>query len=229
MLGAQLPDRFANLRVLPASISSDSLLVIMGGFTRALGVRCAHCHVAANGVRPTVDEFALDTKETKTVARAMIRMVSEINGRHLPAAGRQVSSGTRVTCNTCHGGVSLPRPLETVLLAAYDSGGMDSLTARYRELRSEHFGGRAYDFSDFVLPTLADELSEEVERRHDGLSILRLNLEFNPQSWFTFQQMAQLQVAMGDTAAAIASLTRGLEINPQREFMRQLLARYQRK
>ena len=62
--GAQTPARPTNLQVLPAQITPDSLINVMGGFTRALGVRCAYCHVAKNGVRPTADEFASDDRET---------------------------------------------------------------------------------------------------------------------------------------------------------------------
>ena len=58
---------------------------------------------------------------------------------------------------------------------------------------------------------------------------MRLNLEFHPQSWFTYQQMGQIQVAMGDTTAAIASYERGLAINPNRPFMRELLEAIQRR
>ena len=71
--GAQTPARPTNLQVLPAQITPDSLINVMGGFTRALGVRCAYCHVAKNGVRPTAEEFASDDRETKRVARAMLR------------------------------------------------------------------------------------------------------------------------------------------------------------
>ena len=37
------PDSFTNLRVLPRDISRDTLVNMMAGFTRALGVRCPYC------------------------------------------------------------------------------------------------------------------------------------------------------------------------------------------
>ncbi|MBL8959676.1 MAG: c-type cytochrome [Gemmatimonadetes bacterium] len=222
---AQLPTRFTNLRVLPPDIAPDSLLSVMGGFTRALGVRCIHCHVAANGVRPSAEEFALDGSEAKRVARVMWQMVEAINGQHLPAIGRPVAALARVTCATCHRGIARPIPLEEVLRVTYERAGIDSTIAQYRGLRREHFGASAYDFSELPLPTLADRLAEHAARRPDAARLMRLNLEFYPASWFTYQQLAQLEAAMGDTTAAILSLERGLALNPQRAFLRELLAR----
>ncbi|MBK8247294.1 MAG: c-type cytochrome [Gemmatimonadetes bacterium] len=222
---AQLPSRFTNLRVLPRDITPDSLLSIMGGFTRALGVRCTHCHVAANGGRPAADEFALDGLEPKRVARVMWQMVDTINGRHLPAIGRPVAGLARVTCATCHRGIVRPIPLEEALWLTYERAGIDSTIARYRELRREHLGTGAYDFSELPVPTLADRLAEHESRRTDAARLMRLNLEYHPASWFTYQQLGQLEAAMGDTAAAILSIERGLALNPQRAFLRDLLTR----
>jgi tetratricopeptide (TPR) repeat protein len=218
---AQIPDRFTNLKVLPASIKKDDLLAIMGSFTRALGVNCTHCHVAADGRRPASAEFALDVKETKQVARTMLRMVDEINSRHLPETGRERAKLQRVSCTTCHGGLTKPRPLEAVLLEAHATGGVDAAVKRYRELRQEHFGRRGYDFSDITLVSAAGEIAER--NLADALALMRLNLEFHPESWFTYQQMGRLQERAGDTTAALASYRKALEINPSRAFVRELL------
>lgn len=212
-----------NLKVLPADISRDSLTAIMGGFTRALGVNCVHCHVARNGTRPAPDEWALDDKETKRVAREMMRMVNEINGTYLVATQRTIANRHQVTCATCHHGITLPRALDVALVDTYEASGLDSTVALYRALRERYYGRSAYDFSDITLPTAADQLAEQPARRHDALALMRLNLEFHPDSWFTYQQMGRLQMALGDTAAAIASYQRGLEINPRRAALRVLL------
>ncbi|MGQ0766945.1 MAG: c-type cytochrome [Gemmatimonadota bacterium] len=226
---AQLPERFTNLRVLPSSISPDSLLTVMGGFTRALGVRCSHCHVARNGVRPAADEFAADDLEPKRVARAMLRMVDAVNGEHLPATGRDLVQLARVTCATCHRGIPRPVPLEDELWAVYTRRGLDSTVALYRTLRARHHGSGAYDFSELPLPTLVDRVATSTRGQTDALVLMRLNLEYHPQSWFTYQQLGQLQAAMGDTAAAIASVERGLALNPQRPFLRELLDRLRKR
>jgi hypothetical protein len=49
------PERATNLKVLPTSISMDSLVNTMAGFTRALGVRCSYCaarHRSQSPARP---------------------------------------------------------------------------------------------------------------------------------------------------------------------------------
>ncbi len=222
---AQLPERFTNLQVLPPGIASDSLLSVMGGFTRALGVPCRHCHVARNGGRPAADEFAADGVEAKRVARAMLRMVDAINREHLPATGRLPVNMAQVTCATCHRGIRRPVALEDELWAAYVRSGLDSTVALYRALRTQHYGTGAYDFSELPLPTLADRLATQPVGQADALVLMRLNLEYHPDSWFTYQQLGQLQASMGDTAAAIVSVERGLALNPQRPFLRELLTR----
>lgn len=217
-----------NLQVLPTDISRDSLGVIMGGFTRALGVGCIYCHVARNGRRPEPDEFELDDKETKVVARAMLRMVDGINHNYLPATGRVIPARHAVTCATCHRGIARPRTLEVELLDRYDEAGLDSTVILYRQLRTALYGRAAYDFSDITLPTAADLLAKSPASQRDALELYKLNLEFYPESWFTYQQLGQLQTAMADTASAIASYRRALEINPSRALVRQLLEALQR-
>ena len=78
----------------------------MRGFTGALGVRCNHCHVGPGPATLEGFDFASDAKETKKVARVMIRMTQEINTRLLPQTGR--SPLTEVRCMTCHRGVTKP-------------------------------------------------------------------------------------------------------------------------
>ncbi len=212
-----------NLRVLPTSISDDSLLAVMGSFTRALGVRCVHCHVARNGTRPTAEEFALDEKPAKAIARGMLLMVREINDRHLSSWAFSVPARYRVTCATCHRGILRPRPIYIVLTDAYEAHGLRETERLYRSLRAEHFGSDAYDFGDVPLPTLAERIATNPTRLADGLSLMRLNLEFHPSSWFTWQQMGQLHLSAGDTVAAREAFMRGLAINPSRTFLRELL------
>jgi len=159
----------------------------------------------------------------------MLQMVADINTRHLPATGRAPRTLTEVTCATCHRGLPRPVPLESELLRTYERAGIDSTVAQYRALRARYFGSAAYDFSDIPLPTLADRLAETAPRRADALSLMRLNLEFHPESWFTYQQLGQLQAMMGDTNAAIGSVERGLAINPERPFLRDLLTRLRKR
>lgn len=223
------PQRHENLKVLPANIGHDDLIKVMGGFTRALGVKCAFCHAAANGNRPTAEEFKLDTKEEKNVARAMMRMTDDINNRQLPLLGKDPARLQKVSCATCHGGLHEPRPLETVIARSYQKDGLDAATKTYRELRQEYFGQRAYDFSDVPLVSVADELGETDKNIPAALALLKLNLEFNPQSWFTYQEMGPLQERAGDTAGAMASYRKAIEIEPDRGASKERLEALQLK
>jgi len=219
-----LAQALRNLQVLPPDLADDSLLAVMGGFTRALGVRCVHCHAARNGVRPAADEYASDENPTKAIARAMLRMVEDINGRHLPSARLVGATPERVTCATCHRGLARPRPLESVLRSAYQKEGLAETERLYRRLRDQYFGSDAYDFSDVTLPSVADLIGATPAQRADALALMRLNLEFHPQSWFTYQQMGQLYLLDADTVRARDAFARGLAINPTRAFLRQLQA-----
>jgi len=103
---AQIPETFTNLQVLPSDIPREELVRVMRGFTGALGVRCNHCHVGPGPATLEGFDFASDAKETKKVARVMMRMTREINTRLLPQTGR--SPLTEVRCMTCHRGVAKP-------------------------------------------------------------------------------------------------------------------------
>jgi len=90
--------QFKNIKALTGT-RADQLNVTMHGIAGALGVDCVHCHVW--------DQWELDVKPTKEVARRMITMVRQVNKEYF--GGAQV-----VTCYTCHRGS--PRPLSTALL-----------------------------------------------------------------------------------------------------------------
>jgi tetratricopeptide (TPR) repeat protein len=190
--------------------------------------------VAQPGGQPGRLNHASDDKEAKRVARGMIQMVAEINGRHLPGVGREVTERTRVTCATCHGGVRKPKALEFEVLDAYEAHGLDSAITRYKELREDYYGRSAYDFSDASLLSAASTIARDSARRGDALSLLRLNLEVNPQSWQSHQQIGQLLERSGDLPGALAAYDKALEVNPRApRFLRamrdSLQARIQRR
>src|SRR5579875_2431196 len=73
------PQKFQNLQFFPKDIPRDTLLMIMRGFTDALGVRCQYCHVSEAGANGQERfNFASDDKETKKKARFMLHMVDTI-------------------------------------------------------------------------------------------------------------------------------------------------------
>lgn len=80
---APSPPPFQNLQVLPEDIPRQELIDTMKGFTRALGVRCNHCHVGEGDDFSQYD-FPSDAKHEKRAARVMIEMVRAINSEYLP-------------------------------------------------------------------------------------------------------------------------------------------------
>jgi hypothetical protein len=97
-----------NLQVFPKDIARPQLLQAMQNFSAALGVTCNHCHVF-NGAGDPMNDFAGDTKPTKNIARAMMRMVREINPTVQKAvASKPVDQVAAVGCATCHRGAAIP-------------------------------------------------------------------------------------------------------------------------
>ena len=95
---------YKNLQVLPKDISREELLATMRGFTRALGVRCDHCHVVTATTPKQEFDFPSDAKREKGIARTMIRMTREINHTWIA----RVDSKTTISCWTCHRGKPEP-------------------------------------------------------------------------------------------------------------------------
>ncbi len=224
MAGAQTPEKPTNLQVLPKDMPRAELIGVMRRFTSALGVRCNDCHVVSNpGQQPEHLDFALDDKDMKKVARVMLKMVVDINGKYLPETGRTFTARTRVTCETCHRGASKPRTLAAELMGALEANGIDSSVTRYRELREKSFGRAMFDFGEQSLTGVADE-AMRAQRPDDAMKFLQLNLEFYPQSVMTYQVMAQGQVQRGDTAAALATLNKALAIAPANPQLQRLIS-----
>jgi len=101
-----------NLQVFPKDIPRDQLIGTMKSFTRALGVRCNHCHVVTATTPREEFDFPADAKDEKRNARTMIRMTREINRTWIPLVDpkRPANAEPRVVCWTCHRG--MPEPAE---------------------------------------------------------------------------------------------------------------------
>jgi len=78
-----------NLKLLQPS----EIRPMMAAFTKALGVQCNFCHVQG--------AFDSDDNPHKNVARGMITMMREINGKF-------PDGKVHVTCYTCHRGANEP-------------------------------------------------------------------------------------------------------------------------
>lgn len=205
------PDSFTNLKVLPRNIPRDTLVNMMAGFTRALGVRCTYCHVGQPNQPLSTYDFASDEKQSKRNARVMIQMLHHINGEHLAQLETRVTPPVRVECATCHRGISPPRSLQDVLLASWESGGTDSAIATYRALRQNYYGSASYDFGEVPLADVAAAATRMGARIEDVERLLALNVEMNPTSNFSkrMHAAAAIQKALGsgpDSAAAMYTL-----------------------
>jgi tetratricopeptide (TPR) repeat protein len=210
------------VKVLPADIPVRALIDTMAGFTRALGVRCTYCHVGREGEPLASYDFATDEKPEKVKAREMMRMVAAINGEHLAKLERRREPRIVVTCATCHRGVAEPRPVQQLVLTAYDAAGADSAEALYRALRQRYHGRAAYDFGDVPLTNVAAALRAR-GRTADAVRFYLLNTQLLPTSGFAFRQAAEGQAAAGDTAGALASLERALAIDPNDQQARRAM------
>lgn len=96
---------FHNLQVFPQNITHDELISAMRGFTRGLGTRCDHCHVANPPGSKEQFDFPSDAKPEKKVARTMLRMTRAANENYLSKVNEH---GQQVTCWTCHHGNTVP-------------------------------------------------------------------------------------------------------------------------
>jgi hypothetical protein len=218
---AQIPDEFTNLEILPDDIGQRELVGIMRGFAGALGVRCTHCHVGDTPGSLEGVDFATDELEPKRVARAMLKMVSEINGSLIPTTGRE--NPLEVTCVTCHHGITKPQTLDAVLVATYDEGGADAAVAKYRELREQYYGSASYDFGMGTLAEVAQTLARGKQDLDAALTMARLNLEFFPQSGAAHFLEGQILVARGESEAGIESMERAIELEPENNFFKRAL------
>lgn len=183
------PDSFTNLKVLPKDIGQRELIDLMAGFTRALGVRCTHCHVGEEGQPLSSFDFPSDDKLAKRKARVMIDMVRHINQEHLAGLPERVEPQLEVQCMTCHRGVTQPRTLQDVLLQTYAAGGLDSTRAVYSGLRRRYYGRAAYDFGEVPLIDVANRIRGQGALT-DAVALYTLNVEMNPDSRFAKQQHA---------------------------------------
>jgi tetratricopeptide (TPR) repeat protein len=201
------PDSFTNLQVLPKDIETRELINTMRGFAIGLGVRCEFCHVGEPGQPLASFDFAADEKPTKAKARVMLRMVQHINGEHLAELEERSDPPIRVTCATCHHGVSKPQTTQALLMEAYSEGGLEAANQKYRELRERYYGTYSYDFSESVLNQVAQQLAGG-GNLDDAASVLALNIEMFPNSanaQRTFVQAELLRTILGqDIEAGLA-------------------------
>jgi len=220
---AQIPDEFTNLKMLPEDIGKRELMTIMRGWAGALGKRCNYCHVGEPGASLKDYDFASDKKEAKVTARTMMKMVRAINTTYLTELNED--DVIRVTCQTCHHGVSKPQKLSDIVLATVEEDGLDAGVAKYREMREEYYGRGAYNFSQGPLNTVAETIAASDIAA--AITIMKVNLEFNGEAFYPHVLLGQIYMQSGDKAAAIASIETALKIDPENKWAQGLLKRIQ--
>lgn len=217
---AQIPDQFTNLKMLPSDIDRRELIGTMRDFSSSLGVRCEFCHVGEGGPSLANMDFASDAKEPKRAARSMLAMVRAINDEHLGRLETRIA--TRVDCFTCHHGLSRPGRIETEVEAALGLEGVQAAVSRYRELKKEHYGSSAYDFSVGPLNDLGESLLRQ-GKTAEALAALELNAEFFPDSSWLQHLLGEAHLAAGDRNEAKGAFERSLALDPSNEMAKKRL------
>ena len=214
------PNIFANpknLKVLPKDISPAELGNTMKGFALGLGVRCTHCHVGQEGKPLSSFDFPNDRKETKLIAREMLKMMTDINRRVGRLDRGPEHKFVEVECVTCHRGQNRPRLIQSVLAEEYEKGGADGAMARYRDLRKKFYGGHTFDFGEFALSGFANGLMAR-GNTDDGIALLAMNAEFHPESAFARASLGNAWRRKGDLVRALEHFRKALQLNPKMQF-----------
>lgn len=209
------PDSLVNLQALPKTMTVVEVIGMMRNYAGWLGVRCQFCHVGEEGMPLDRFNFVSDEKRTKRVARQMIRMIGEINGR-LDTIPERPSPGVNVTCLTCHRGVNRPVPLSTVVAEMATAAGADSAIRGYRALRQGYYGGDSYDFRESSLNIAAFRLGR-ASHFDEAMALLQLNEELFPGSSGMYVFRGNILLMRADTAAAAEAFREAIRRDPTNE------------
>ncbi|MBK9316859.1 MAG: c-type cytochrome [Acidobacteria bacterium] len=90
---------FKNVQTLK-NMPAGRLVGVMNGWTKALGVKCNHCH--------TLGAWEKEDAPAKQIARDMVALTSRINGESLKEIKNLKSERPSISCYTCHRGAVKP-------------------------------------------------------------------------------------------------------------------------
>jgi tetratricopeptide (TPR) repeat protein len=193
-----------------AAASAQAQTMNMPEIAQALGVRCEYCHSAPRG--------SGEAEPKKEIARAMMAMTRDLNAKVQEATGKPSNETTRVECVTCHRGVAIPQPLSAIILRTVAAKGGAAAVEQYRDLRKQYYSRAAYDFSEDALLEMVQRVVQG--RPDDAIALLRMNLEFNPQSAKTYALLGFAYTRKVDDASAITNLEKSLELDPTNAVVR---------
>jgi tetratricopeptide (TPR) repeat protein len=108
--------------------------------------------------------------------------------------------------------VPIPKQLSEIVTQTIKEKGAAAAADQYRDLRKQFYGRQAYDFGEDTLLGIAQTLANG--RPDDAIALLKLNLEFNPQSARSYAAIAFAYTRKLDDATAITYLEKSLEIDP---------------
>ena len=208
-----------------AQAPGGDAMMNMQDIAQGLGVKCEYCH---GGPRTRTDASQPATRIE--IGKAMIEMTRDLNAKVQAATGKPPNQVTRVTCITCHRGVAIPGQLSDIITKTALQKGPDAAVAEYRELREQYYGRQSYDFGEDTLLTAAQQIVRS--KPEASIPILRVNLEFYPRSVRSYSQIAFAQTRSLNDEAAIATLEKALELEPENGMIKgqiEQLKSYRRK
>ncbi len=205
------------LIVAVAGNAAQAQTMNMQEVAQALGVRCEYCHSAPRG--------SGQPEPKKDIALAMMAMTRELNAKVQEATGKPPNQTSRVECVTCHRGVAIPQPLSAIILRTVAEKGGVAAVEQYRDLRKQFYSRATYDFGEEALLEMVQRVVQG--RPDDAIALLRMNLEFNPQSAKTYALIGFAYTRKVDDASAITNLQKSLELDPTNAMVRGQLEQLQ--
>ena len=219
--GWKWPEKPQNIQVLSKELTGARLGAPMRGFTRALGVRCTHCHVGEEGKPLSTYDFPSDANPNKDRAREMLRMLWSING-HLKNIEPSGDKRVNMWCHTCHRGLARPISLGEQLGETYRAEGLEASLTQYSELKEKYYGKGAYQFGENVLNELGYEALKR-ENPEGALKAWKLNSKEYPESGNVWDSLAEGYMLNGDNKKAKKYYKKSLKLNPDNQNAKDML------
>lgn len=215
--------RGENLHYFPKDIARPELIQRMREFSFALDVRCQHCHAGGDGVSFDGVVFSSDDKPAKIQARAMLRMVDQLNNRMLADLPTRAEPRVVVGCATCHRGLPLPKSLQTTLFEIVSHDGAAAGAAKFRELREQTMTAGKYNFGEWEIHELARRL-REAGNTAAAIAMLEVNGEFYPESAEIDFALGELHRGRGEKERAIVRYRAALQKEPKHQAAQRWLS-----
>jgi tetratricopeptide (TPR) repeat protein len=216
------PWKAKNLEFFPKDISRPELTQRMREFSLALGVRCQHCHTGGDGISFDGVVFDNDDKAPKRTARAMLRMMDQLNTVTLAQLPNRAEPRVVIECVTCHRGLAVPKSLQTTLFEMIQTQGTAAAVAKYRELRTDAMLGR-YNFGEWEVNELARRLGQ-AGKSQEAIAMLELNGEFFPKAPEIDAFIGEQYEKLGDREKALQRYRAALAKAPDNENIKKHLA-----